>query len=963
MVYAGIPGPGFDRRDQILNHEGELPAIVELNKLTAKIEEENEDKDSILQSLQTREKQVQEAKRKMKRLLKQLLNVKNIAANLQAELGKYSMLHTLLEKKTDNIPSHIQTTNPQWERAISIANCINAASPFHEILHPTHHSEYMFRVYSNSYNQICGGSIESLDPKLILLRNVAEELMNRISSSDISYMYSTFKTSGLDKDMLDPLITLSMFQKQFSNLIYRISNSITNQIEKKLNLVENYRLYITWMLTLGYVPLKRNENIFYLKNATRNNCCECTNRKRNKFLRDILFKKSMETVISIVSDYAVQVANQFCYCKLPYFNQVLPPNQCMIYKSDISDNSLAVRELNNPTDSENCFVYVIQSIALSCPNVTPCGKVSHAYSHRKYIEELHKIASLESCRPRILIGKRGVPRLDPNKLIGQVSDNPKIAQLENSEKVLREKNEAQLEAIKELKLELKEAHNNNKKTEESMNMLHNALESENSIGEGILKEMVPLILSDISGDRKGTIDRLKLTMETLNDRTSISNSVTKRATLNLTGNVGDNGNNSSAGKGGHLTQRLYMADKASEMTSESHLEATHTKYNDKQQEIINEEMGRVDMLMDYARNINPTNKSFLNLKKQTELMLENEANKEWGHRIITLTKTLDRTRHYMDFMNRLLSTHGRALCSKDEELSHLSQENQELSGLLNEYDRMLQSLLKTELQQSLSNTTGDEEDKKNKKNTLEQIKTDLKKVEEALSQEWKNVEGLQTELSNTCKSAHHNTIYQTTNIFNAGGNDMISDPDSFQRHFKELPIPNSYNEPMILKLNDHLGENDDVVASKLAIDNIPDVRNLQNLEEELWKDIVMNKYKFGSKTNYYNVMVKLSPRYETNLMIMEPYFRIIYPREEIDTGLIAEDNATNPLSLSKLIIIKMVIDNSIAGSIISAKKKHLELRLQKEESEAMKRESYADKNSHNIIDHGHYGDDSLDDEL
>ena len=29
----------------------------------------------------------------------------------------------------------------------------------------------------------------------------------------------------------------------------------------------------------------------------------------------------------------------------------------------------------------------------------------------------------------------------------------------------------------------------------------------------------------------------------------------------------------------------------------------------------------------------------------------------------------------------------------------------------------------------------------------------------------------------------------------------------------------------------------------------------------------------------------------------------------------------------------------------------------------MKRESYADKNSHNIIDHGHYGDDSLDDEL
>ena len=226
----------------------------------------------------------------------------------------------------------------------------------------------------------------------------------------------------------------------------------------------------------------------------------------------------------------------------------------------------------------------------------------------------------------------------------------------------------------------------------------------------------------------------------------------------------------------------------------------------------------------------------------------------------------------------------------------------------------------------------DKEKRGNKKGSisvLKELESRITTMKSSLRKEISYVKSLRSQLDQVQRTIHQAGIYNNTDTFNIESEESVA--NSRQRHrqsFPELPMPNSYNEPFIINLNPYLHAHDEVLASKLSIDNIPDIQNLLTLEEKLWKDIVMNTYNFGPTTTYSNFMVKLSPRHETNLLIMDPYFKVIFQGQELDTGLIAEDNTSNPLSLSKLVIIQSVIKQSIAGLILEGEKERLELKQQ-----------------------------------
>lgn len=846
---------------------GPLSPIVEMNKLCMSIDDEQESANDRYIKIQKQEEVNRRTRTELNVLRESISCAKDLTKKIRAEIDKYSFVLSMIQQDKGSTSPPFNVDRARYQRAAAIAKCIKDDNNFTELLYPTNHSNLMYRVYVGG-NDMCMGSIQALDPGLILFRNIVDEILKHMSALDIINMFAEFKTN-FSKSLSTEASIIRLFKSILTRVIKDSSIVLTDRITKSLDFKRNYEIYIIWLLTMGYIPVERS---FV---SDKGQYCACKEKES-----DNLLLGNYKGFLGCINTYTSNAAKKYCHCNnTSFIPSVLYQNNAIVYRTD--PDTLKTGKLYNNNNSD-CYVSVVQYSTLSQPDTSVCGRLSVAYQNRKHAEELRKQAMVASLRPRVVICRVPLPHKDKS------SDkyNPENEKLRRTEKALTDKNDAQAEAIKELTLRNKEAERRQQNTSELMKVLTGALDTEVNLGHGALRNLAPIIVSAVDGDMSAFHEKIRgLNIQMQENGALSSSSKQYLKTTSATGFVPP-----------EITQRCYTGHLASGLSNGSHLEASNKRYDARERELIHEEIANTGIMTDVITQYSDHVK--INSMKSGEVAKAKKDAKDWRQRIECLIHLVEQANATIAIQNRYISMNSQALCDRDSQIETYERSQRDSNNLLKGYENFIET--------NLIENLPDKEGGGNKNNNTKKVSFDklLKKAKDDFNNELKTLIKIKEELDNIISRVNQDGIYENTDVF-----------DIQPRELQELPSHDLVETPLVVNVAHAQGECDTVFASKLAIE-VPDLKQETDYEAAKWLSVVVDRFKFLQCTTYSNTLIKLIPRSETNQILMTPFFDIMCPYVKINMESIDENS--NPLAMDRDSIVDLLLDKSNIGQALSA---------------------------------------------
>lgn len=846
----------------------------------------------------------------------------------------------------------------KYAKAKTIACELAAAGSCAKLIHPSKTSDLLFHIYTHSHNQYCKGALLSMNPELILFRSILKALLDQISAVHVCQMFEEFKAAVMRSATNDAFANssnksfITLFLQHLCRVLCDQILSVTKVLSSEMDFRQNYQLYIKWMLSTGYVPVRRVRKL----SRPASHPCQCRllaeNLKKDQILSGAA---SYDWCTStLFPEWVCKSVREFCTCRSLYKIEVMDPDECLIFKKSQTGGELTVVDLSrsrfDPANSSDAkperidtFVYVANKNVLSEPLDSYCGGACKFFVQRCKMEELENYAATQACRPQVVLSRKPAPRQDFTEEREQLTAEieKREATIEDVKAMAAVKEEAADQLLEEFGKKITELQEKESKMEHSIETLRKATETEVKIGSGILQYVTPVILGLHKGDPPAMLDQITKMTERMDNTRALINALDndilgrpgpeqrfkRRMSLKKQYLQTDEPGYSANLLGDPQNPALYSGTQANALYGATHLETTtgEAVLSGVDRTVIEDEAKRLhhlkklnDMMSFGAPG------STAGLAKRAEMNVYKKGMKDLSKRIEAAGIITAMSGHTLDSLYRVLDSRNNLIFKKDDEIANLEDDRHNLTELVNAYYHLMgetvdqqqemDSLLREQIGEGKS---GVRKEKNDREPTIyERIKAKKEEIGFLRNQ----LQLLVKKAARICSALTNNDIYRETAVFET--------ETSLPEWMPDLSV----HEPRVIDLRGYLGKYDEVVATKLSVDAIQDtVPGKIKTENDYWNHVMV--FHLGAKPTYTfaNTLLMFVPGAETNHKIMTPFFQIMFSSTEkpsVPVRVDIIDDTHNPVSTSVKRIVELDLIQSMVGSIMNV---YYETELRKEE--------------------------------
>lgn len=877
--------------------------VTEMNELISQLDEKQYKEVIQNRKSRTNSDYIARLDLEMASLQQNLNTVRIMVAKLEQEFDR----HKILAKVTKETKGFNNIIAPDPELKLSLAKAVgeamvklnedNGNGRSCSLIHPSKHSEYMFHIFSEGAPE-CVGSVLSLASsiKMLIIKNIATDLLQRVPPHIMADMHQTYTNEWHQVYKQDAscdmeLALIDSFEKVFINLISRLATYVSNILCSEKKIEDNFRLFVAWFFSLGVVPLLMvPSNSANARNTSTTKYCLCSHIVSS--ITSAQYSCCNSSELDFFKSIIPEVVSKYCSCRGARNGlqiHVVEISDCVLVKQNGKGGQYQASSLSNP--DLVCNVFVPQTLMADLQSTTICGKMSGVHSGRAHAEKLRKKVIEMAAQPRVLLGQKALVKKLPEPY-----EHPELEKLRCQEKTAREKLEIQSETIKKMSREVKDCKQRVCDNNNLMKILRDVFESENMIGQGALKSLVPVLVAGISGDTSEFLVQMK----------ELRQQVDSNANWGFTGKIGTNPFASNAKEDITTAPRHYAGGRSNPIHGSSHLDATSgDKYDISDREFLQSEAMRQNIASDI--------KKFMMHQKTYDGHLEldraKKQNAESSKKITFLIGLVERANHLMAAMKYNMVVIQNSTAEKDSCISHLTNQQQEMIELLESYKEYIEEIM-PHLSEEERNDIGGE-DMKGRKHGPSTLAQHIKVKQKELKTELKKFEQVKSKLEQIISDTRCTSVLlQKSSLFD-------------NRTNKEDEQVNNVHVTRVSTIQD---DYDEVLDTKMA--SAPDLQPYLDQENHLWTAIAVNLLKFGQVVTYSNNVVKFVPRRETNSMIIAPFFKAIFPHVipplDVDLlhtdGNLSQEKFMNPLEMLPTDIIAALFTDSNAGIALAAKR-------------------------------------------